>query len=120
MTWSTKSGPPSGRAPRPRCPAGPGGAAQDGGGHPFDYAQAILAEAALANAQLAVAKAVLKAEFQCEGATVEEAAAKAEEAVEKMANQLAFGRVPLRTKLRQRQDRPEVKVVYFRNLYDVE
>jgi hypothetical protein len=56
----------------------------------------ILAEAALANAQLAMAKAVLKAEFRRKGATVEEAAAKAEEAVEKMAmaTQLVFGRIP--------------------------
>jgi len=37
--------------------------------------EAIPAEPALANARLAVAKAVLKAEFRREGATVEEAAA---------------------------------------------
>ena len=40
--------------------------------------EAILAEPALANAQLAVTKAVLRAEFRREGATAEEAAAKAE------------------------------------------
>ena len=82
--------------------------------------EAILAEAALANAQLAVAKAVLKAEFRREGATVEEAAAKAEEVVEKMATQLIFGRPPMQTKARQRQVKPEVKVVYFRSLFDAE
>ena len=82
--------------------------------------EAILAEAALANAQLAVAKAVLKAEFRREGATVEEAAAKAEEAVEKMATQLVFGRVPANTKARRRQGKPEVKVLYFRSIFDAE
>jgi hypothetical protein len=79
--------------------------------------EAILAEAALANAQLAVAKAVLKAEFHREGATVEEAAAKADEAVEKMATQLVFGRVPAGMKARKRQGKPEVQVLYFRNLF---
>ncbi len=81
--------------------------------------EAILAEAALANAQLAVAKAVLQAEFRREGATVEEAAAKAEDAVEKMANKLVFGRVPSQTKATPRRARPEVKVLYFRSLFDV-
>jgi hypothetical protein len=80
--------------------------------------EAILAEAALANAQLAVAKAVLKAEFRREGATVEEAAAKAKEVVEKMANQLVFGRVPSQAKARKRQSKPEIKVIYFRNLFE--
>ena len=82
--------------------------------------EAILAEAALANAQLAVAKAVMQAEFRREGATVEEAAAKAEEAVEKMATQLVFGRVPAQTKARQRRAKPEVKVLYFRSLFEAE
>ncbi len=82
--------------------------------------EAILAEAALANAQLAVAKAVLKAEFRREGATAEEAAAKAEEAVEKIATQLVFGRVPAQTKARQRRGKPEVKVLYFRSLFEYE
>ena len=82
--------------------------------------EAILAEAALANAQLAVAKAVMQAEFRREGATVEEAAAKAEEAVEKMASQLVFGRAPLQTKATRRRARPEVKVLYFRNILDVD
>ena len=82
--------------------------------------EAILAEAALANAQLAVAKAVLKAEFRREGATVEEAVAKAEEAVEKMANQLVFGRVPVGTKTRPRRVKSEVKVLYFRSLFEAE
>ncbi|MBN1810839.1 MAG: hypothetical protein JXA14_03290, partial [Anaerolineae bacterium] len=82
--------------------------------------EAILAEAALANAQLAVAKAVLKAEFRREGATLEEAAAKAEEAVEKMASQLVFGRVPSQTKATRRRVRPEVKVLYFRSLFDAD
>jgi hypothetical protein len=82
--------------------------------------EAILAEAALANAQLAVAKAVMQAEFRREGATVEEAAAKAEEAVEKMATQLVFGRVPAGAKARQRRTRPEVKVLYFRNLFELD
>ncbi|MBN1140052.1 MAG: hypothetical protein JXM73_26015, partial [Anaerolineae bacterium] len=80
----------------------------------------ILAEAALANAQLAVAKAVMQAEFRREGATVEEVAAKAEEAVEKMASQLVFGRVPSQTKATRRRTRPEVKVLYFRSLFDAE
>jgi hypothetical protein len=78
--------------------------------------EAILAEAALANAQLAVAKAVLRAEFRREGATVEEAAAKAEEAVEKITTQLVFGRIPVGVKARQRRVKPEVKIVYFRHL----
>ena len=89
--------------------------------------EAILAEAALANAQLAVAKAVLrsaasavKAEFHREGATADEAAAKAKEAVEKMATGLAFGRVPALTKAGQRHGKPEVKVLYFRSLFDAE
>jgi superfamily II DNA/RNA helicase len=82
--------------------------------------EAILAEAALANAQLAVAKAVMQAEFRREGATVEEAAAKAEEAVEKMASQLVFGRVPSQAKATRRRARPEVKVLYFRSLFDAE
>ena len=80
--------------------------------------EAILAEAALANAQLAVAKAVLKAEFRREGATAEEAAAKAEEAVEKMASQLVFGRVPSQTKATRRRARPEVKVLYLGSLFE--
>ena len=62
----------------------------------------------------------MQAEFRREGATVEEAAAKAEEAVEKMASQLVFGRVPAQTKVKQRRAKPEVKVVYFRNLFDVD
>jgi hypothetical protein len=79
--------------------------------------EAILAEAALANAQLAVAKAVLKAEFRKEGATVEEAEARAEESVAQMATQLVFGRVPAQTKARQHRGKPEVKVLYFRDLF---
>jgi hypothetical protein len=82
--------------------------------------EAILAEAALANAQLAVAKAVLKAEFRRKGATAEEAATKAEEAVKKMAPQLVFGRMPVRAKARQRRGKPEVKVLYFHGLFDAE
>lgn len=81
--------------------------------------EAILAEAALANAQLAVAKAVLKAEFRREGATVEEAAAKAEEAVEKMATRLVFGRVPAQ-KVRPRRGKPEIQVLYVGSLLDAE
>ena len=80
--------------------------------------EAILAEAALANAQLAMAKAVMQAEFRREGATVEEAAAKAEEAMEQMDTQLVFGRVPAQTKARQRRAKLQVKVVYFRNLFN--
>ena len=82
--------------------------------------EAILAEAALANAQLAVAKAVMLAEFRREGVTTEEAAAKAEAAVEKMATQLVLGRVPAAAKARQRRGKPEVKVLYFRSLFDGE
>ena len=73
--------------------------------------EAILAEAALANAQLAVAQAMMQAEFRRDGDTVEEAAAKADAAVEKMATQLVFGRVPVGTKARHRRAKPEVKVV---------
>jgi hypothetical protein len=82
--------------------------------------EAILTEAALANAQLAVAKAVMQAEFRREGATVEEAAAKAEKAVEKMATQLVFGQIPAQTKPRRSRSKPEVKVLYFRSLFDTE
>jgi hypothetical protein len=80
--------------------------------------EAILAEAALANAQLAVAKAVMRAEFRREGATTSEAAAKAEEVVEKMTTKFVFGRVPAQTKARRRSAKPEVKVLYFRSLSD--
>jgi hypothetical protein len=80
--------------------------------------EAILAEAALANAQLAVAKAVMQAEFRREGASVEEAAAKAEEAVQKMATQLVFGQIPAQSKARHRRGKPEIKVVYFRSLLE--
>jgi hypothetical protein len=82
--------------------------------------EAILAEAALANAQLAVAKAVMQAEFRRKGASAEEATAQAEEAVEKMATQLVFGRVPAQTKARRRRSKPEVKVLYFRDLFEAE
>jgi hypothetical protein len=82
--------------------------------------EAILAEAALANAQMAVAKAVMQAEFRREGATVEEATAKTEEAVEKMATQLVFGRAPAQRKARQSRAKPDVKVVYFRNLFEAD
>jgi hypothetical protein len=82
--------------------------------------EAILAEAALANAQLAVAKAVMQAEFRREGATAEEAVSKAEEAVEKMATQLVFGRLPARRKAKRQRSQPEVKVIYFRSLFDGE
>jgi hypothetical protein len=82
--------------------------------------EAILAEAALANAQLAVAKAVMQAEFRREGATVEEATAKAEEAVEKLATQLIFGQVPAQTKPRRSRSKPEVKVIYLANLFEAE
>jgi hypothetical protein len=82
--------------------------------------EAILAEAALANAQLAVAKAVMQAKFRREGATVEEAAAKAEEAVERITTHLVFGRVPAQAKPRRRQSKPEVQVLYFRSLFDAE
>ena len=80
--------------------------------------EAILEEAALANAQLAVARALLKAEFRREGATAEEAAAKAEEAVEKIATQLVFGRAPAQMKAKQRRGTPEVKVLYFGSLFE--
>jgi hypothetical protein len=81
--------------------------------------EAILAEAALANAQLAVAQAVMQAEFRREGATVEEAAAKADEAVEKMATQLVFGRVPAQAKGKKRRQ-PEVRVLYYRSLFQAD
>ena len=62
----------------------------------------------------------LQAEFRREGATAEEAAVKAEEAVEKLATQLVFGRVPAGAKVRQRRGKPEVKVLFFRSLFDAE
>jgi len=91
--------------------------------------EAILADAALANAQLAVAKAVMrsaasavrsatsavKAEFRREEAAVE-----AEETVEQIIPHLVFGRVPAGVNARQRRGRPEVKVVYFRSLFEAE
>jgi hypothetical protein len=46
---------------------------------PSTTLRAGLAEAALANAQLAVAKAVMQAEFRRQGGAVEEAVAEAEE-----------------------------------------
>jgi hypothetical protein len=87
----------------------------------YKTVESILAEAALANAQLAVAKAVPKAEFRREGTSAEEAAVKAEKAVEKMARQLVFGQVTVQTKAKQRRIafvKPEIKVVYFRSLVD--
>jgi len=80
--------------------------------------EAILVEAALANAQLAVAKAVLQAEFRREGATAEEAAAKATEAVEQMATRLVFGRVPAQRRAKRRGGEAGVKVVYFGSLLE--
>ena len=62
----------------------------------------------------------MQAEFRREGASVKEATARAEEAVEKMATQLVFGRVPVGAKARQRRARPKVKVVYFRSLFEDE
>jgi len=53
----------------------------------------------------------LQAEFRREGVTVEEA-------VEKTASQLVFGRVPAQTKSRQRRAKPRVKAIYFRNLLE--
>jgi len=41
-------------------------------------------------------------------------------AVERMATQLVFGRIPAQRKARQRWDKSEVKVLYFRNLFDAE
>ena len=35
-----------------------------------------------------------------------------------MTTQLVFGRVPAQTKARQRRGRPEVKVLYFRSLFE--
>ena len=37
-----------------------------------------------------------------------------------MATQLVFGRVPVGAKARQRRARPEVKVLYFRSLFEAE
>ena len=81
---------------------------------------AILAEAALANVQLTVAKAVLQAEYRREGATAEEAVAKAEQAVEKMATELAFGRLPVPATMKRRSRQPQVKVVYFGSLFEAD
>jgi len=39
--------------------------------------------------------------------------------VEKMATQLVFGRVPAQTKAKRSRARPEVKVLYFRSLFDI-
>ena len=46
--------------------------------------------------------------------------AEAEQAVEKMATQLVFSRVPAGAKARRRQAKPEVKVLYFRDLFDTQ
>ena len=51
---------------------------------------------------------------------VEEAVAKAEEAVERMATQLVFGQVPPQRKTKRRRGGPEVKVVYFRSFLEAE
>jgi hypothetical protein len=80
----------------------------------------ILAEAALANPQLAVAKAVMQAEFSWAGATVEEAAAKAEEAMEEMKSRLVFGQIRAPTNCRRPRSKQEVKVLYFRSLFEAE
>jgi hypothetical protein len=61
-----------------------------------------------------------QAEFLLEGASAEKAAAKVEERVEKMATQLVLGRVPTGTKRRRVRATPEVKVLYFRSLFDVD
>ena len=70
--------------------------------------EAILAEAALANVQLAMAQGVLrsaasavKAEFPGEGAAVGEAAAWAEQAVWKLATRLLLGRVAVKAQASQ-------------------
>ena len=81
---------------------------------PSTTLRAGLAEAAPANAQLAVAKAVLKTEFCQGGATIKEATARAEDAVEKMARQLVLGQVSIGTKARQHRAKPDFKVLYFR------
>jgi hypothetical protein len=62
----------------------------------------------------------MQAEFHREGATIEEAAEKAEKAVEKIATHLVFGRVPAAAKARQRRTKQEVKVLYFRSLFGAE
>jgi hypothetical protein len=80
--------------------------------------ETILAEAALANAQLAVAKVVLNTEFRCEGATAEETTAKTEEAVEKIVTQLVLGQLPAHTRMRRHRAGPEVKVDYLRDLVE--
>ena len=43
-----------------------------------------------------------------------------EEAVEEMATQLVFGRVPVGAKARQRRGKPEVRVLYYRSLFEAE
>ena len=81
--------------------------------------EAILAEAVPVNAQLAVAKAVLTdLRLPPEASDEEQAAAmqKAQEAVDEIAARWAFGRVSVRKKARRRK--PQVSVVYFRNLFD--
>jgi hypothetical protein len=70
-------------------------------------------------ARVSAAKVVLQAEFRREGATVEQASAKAEESLDKMATQLVFGSVPP-ARARQSRGKPQVKVLYFRSLFEAE
>jgi hypothetical protein len=94
--------------------AGPGGAAQDSG------VEAILAEAALANAQPAVAKAVL-ADLQLppEASSEDKAAAaqQAQELIEEITNWLVFGRVP--SELKQGRHHPKSVAVCMGSLSDL-
>ena len=87
--------------------------------------EAILAEAALANVQLAMAKGVLrsaasavKAEFPGEGTAVEEAAACAEQAVWKLATRLLLGRVAVKAQASQPWAGLKVKVLCSSILFD--
>ena len=81
--------------------------------------EAILAEAALANAQLAVAKAVLARLQIPQGASAEEkavAAQQAQETIEEITTRLTFGQMPdvMRTK---NKPQPKISVIYFRDLF---
>ena len=84
--------------------------------------EAILEEAALANAQLAVAKAVLTDLKLPANATPEqkvEAEKQAQEIRREITDKLIFGRMPAELRqVKRRQSRTEIKVLYFRGLFE--
>ena len=72
--------------------------------------EAILAEAVLANAQLAVAKAVLQAEFRREGLTLRKQQRQPRKR-SRSSPRLVFGQLPAQAKPRPRRAKPEVKAL---------